>query len=114
MSIVPESASRPEASHRHAVGIRCSSALRSRSPYPLLALSRRLMNLRHLLATSAATALLSPLAHAAGDTAPAQPAGPAEGADLPTISVTDTRHLPESFDRRYASTQVLTRDGPAL
>ncbi|HIE4198062.1 TPA: TonB-dependent receptor domain-containing protein, partial [Burkholderia cenocepacia] len=68
------------------------------------------MNLRHLLATSAATALLSPLAHAAGDTAPAQPAGPAEGADLPTISVTDTRHLPESFDRRYASTQVLTRD----
>ncbi|KOR14402.1 TonB-dependent receptor, partial [Burkholderia cenocepacia] len=68
------------------------------------------MNIRHLLATSAATALLSPLAHAAGDTAQAQPAAPASGADLPTISVTDTRHLPESFDRRYASTQVLTRE----
>lgn len=110
MSIVPEPASRPEASHRHAVGLRPLSALRSRSPYPPHALSRRLMNIRHLLATSAATALLSPLAHAAGDTALAQPAAPAPGADLPTISVTDTRHLPESFDRRYASTQVLTRE----
>ncbi len=110
MSIVPESASRPEASHRHAVGMRPLSALRSPSPYTPPTLSRRLMNVRHLLATSAATALLSPLAHAAGDTALAQPAGPAEGADLPTISVTDTRHLPESFDRRYASTQVLTRE----
>ncbi|AIO35464.1 TonB-dependent receptor domain-containing protein [Burkholderia pseudomultivorans] len=68
------------------------------------------MKLRHLLATSAATALLSPLAHAAGDTALPQPAQPADNADLPTISVTDTRHLPESFDQRYATTQVLTRD----
>ncbi|EGC99354.1 TonB-dependent receptor, partial [Burkholderia sp. TJI49] len=68
------------------------------------------MKLRHLLATSAATALLSPLAHAAGDTAPPQPAQPADNADLPTISITDTRHLPESFDQRYATTQVLTRD----
>lgn len=110
MSIVPESASRPEASHRHAVGMRPLSALRSRSPYPPYALSRRLMNIRHLLATSVATALFSPLAHAAGDTAPARPAAPADGTDLPTISVTDTRHLPESFDRRYASTQVLTRE----
>ncbi len=110
MSIVPESASRSEASHRHAVGMRPLSALHSRSAYAPHALSRRLMNIRHLLATSAATALLSPLAHAAGDTALAQPAAPAPGADLPTISVTDTRHLPESFDRRYASTQVLTRE----
>lgn len=110
MSIVTESASRTEASHRHAVGMRPLAARRSRSPYTPHALSRRLMNIRHLLATSAATALLSPLAHAAGDTALAQPAAPASGADLPTISVTDTRHLPESFDRRYASTQVLTRE----
>ncbi len=110
MSIVPEPASLPEASHRHAVGMRPLLALRSRSPYPPHALSRRLMHIRHLLATSAATALLSPLAHAAGDTALAQPTVPAPGADLPTISVTDTRHLPESFDRRYASTQVLTRE----
>lgn len=110
MSIVPESASRPEASHRRAVGMRHLPALRPRSPYTSHASSRRLMNIRHLLATSAATALLSPLAHAAGETALAQPAAPAPGADLPTISVTDTRHLPESFDRRYASTQVLTRE----
>ena len=67
------------------------------------------MNLRHLLATSAATALLSPIAHAAGDTALTQPRPPADGTDLPTIAVTDTRHLPESFDQRYATTQVLTR-----
>lgn len=110
MSIVPESASPPEASHRRAVGTPNLPALRPRSPYTSHTLFRRLMNVRHLLATSAATALLSPLAHAAGDTTLAQPAGPAEGADLPTISVTDTRHLPESFDRRYASTQVLTRE----
>ncbi|MFP3616799.1 TonB-dependent receptor plug domain-containing protein, partial [Paraburkholderia sp. SIMBA_050] len=32
-----------------------------------------------------------------------------DGTDLPTIAVTDTRHLPESFDQRYATTQVLTR-----
>lgn len=110
MSIVPESASRPEASHRRAVGMRHLPALRPRSPYTSHASSRRLMHIRRLLATSAATALLSPLAHAAGETALAQPAAPAPGADLPTISVTDTRHLPESFDRRYASTQVLTRE----
>ncbi len=67
------------------------------------------MNLRHLLATSAATALLSPIAHAAGDTALTQPRQPADGTDLPAITVTDTRHLPESFDQRYATTQVLTR-----
>lgn len=110
MSIVPESASRPEASPRRAVGMHPLPAPGSRSPYTSHALSRCLMNLRHLLATSAATALLSPLAHAAGDAAPAQPAAPASAADLPAISVTDTRHLPESFDRRYASTQVLTRE----
>lgn len=110
MSIVPESASRPEASPRRAVGMHPLPAPGSRSPYTSHVLSRCLMNLRHLLATSAATALLSPLAHAAGDAAPAQPAAPASAADLPTISVTDTRHLPESFDRRYASTQVLTRE----
>lgn len=110
MSFVPESASLPEASRRHAVGMRNLPALRSRPPYAPHAFSRCLMNLRYLLATSAATALLTPLAHAAGDTALQPPAQPAEGADLPTISVTDTRHLPESFDRRYASTQVLTRE----
>ncbi|WP_261545645.1 TonB-dependent receptor domain-containing protein [Burkholderia multivorans] len=68
------------------------------------------MNLRHLLATSSVTAFLSPLAHAAGDGAAQQPAQPSNDAALPAITVTDTRHLPESFDRRYASTQVLTRD----
>ncbi|HDR9084273.1 TPA: TonB-dependent receptor [Burkholderia vietnamiensis] len=67
------------------------------------------MNLRHLLATSAASALLCPLAHAAGDTAPAEASPPAAGTELPTIAVTDTRRLPESFDQRYATTQVLTR-----
>ncbi|MEC4596200.1 TonB-dependent receptor domain-containing protein [Burkholderia vietnamiensis] len=67
------------------------------------------MNLRHLLATSAASALLCPLAHAAGDTTPAEASPPAAGTELPTIAVTDTRRLPESFDQRYATTQVLTR-----
>ncbi|HDR9358185.1 TPA: TonB-dependent receptor [Burkholderia vietnamiensis] len=67
------------------------------------------MNLRHLLATSAASALLCPLAHAAGDTAPAEASPLPAGTELPTIAVTDTRRLPESFDQRYATTQVLTR-----
>src|SRR5437868_7906157 len=67
------------------------------------------MNLPPLPATSPATALPSPTAHAAGDTAPAQPPQPADGTDLPAITVTDPRHLPESFDQRYATTQVLTR-----
>ncbi|HDR9252976.1 TPA: TonB-dependent receptor [Burkholderia vietnamiensis] len=67
------------------------------------------MNLRHFLATSAASALLCPLAHAAGDTTPADASPPAAGTELPTIAVTDTRRLPESFDQRYATTQVLTR-----
>lgn len=109
MPFVPESASQPEASHRHAVGMHNLPALRSRPPYAQHAFSRCLMNIRHLLATSAATALLAPIAHAAGDTALQQPPQPVESVDLPTISVTDTRRLPESFDGRYATTQVLTR-----
>ena len=107
MSNLSASASTPEASRRGAP--RHARRLCALTPYLQHDHARRLMNLRHLLATSAATALLSPIAHAAGDTALTQPRQPADGTDLPAITVTDTRHLPESFDQRYATTQVLTR-----
>ncbi|WP_179404102.1 TonB-dependent receptor domain-containing protein [Burkholderia guangdongensis] len=69
------------------------------------------MNLRHFIVTSAATALLSQTAHAAGDASPSPSGQPSDDAVLPAIVVVgDTQHLPESFDQRYATTQVLTRD----
>jgi vitamin B12 transporter len=98
MSTVFESASTQEASRRRAI---------ERTPA-----SRFGTRLRHLAAvTSAATALMSPAAHAAaGDSAQTPPDQASDDTELPAIVVTgDTRHLPQSFDQRYASTQVLTR-----
>jgi vitamin B12 transporter len=60
--------------------------------------------------TVLAISLGVPLAHAAADSTPAQPVPPSAATTLPEIVVTgDTQHLPQSFDQRYATTQVLTR-----
>ncbi len=57
------------------------------------------MKFRQLIVTSAVTACAWHSAQAADETT------------LPPIDVTaDTQHLPQSFDRRYATTWVLTRD----
>jgi vitamin B12 transporter len=55
-----------------------------------------------LLATACAFALASHSAYAADDTV-------ADTALPGVVVVGDTQHLPQSFDQRYASTQVLTR-----
>jgi vitamin B12 transporter len=58
-----------------------------------------------------AVSLGAQAAQAADDTSTAQFAPPAVEATLPDILVVgDTQHLPQSFDRRYATTQVLTRE----
>ncbi|TKC88079.1 TonB-dependent receptor [Trinickia terrae] len=57
-----------------------------------------------------AVSLGAQIAHAADDSMSAQPSQPAAETTLPGIVVTaDTQHLPQSFDQRYATTQVLTR-----
>ena len=71
------------------------------------------MKFRHLLITSALTvssASAWQTAHAADD-APLSPAAQQPAlTTLPNILVTgDTQHLPQSFDQRYASTQVLNK-----
>ncbi|CAG9247499.1 Outer membrane vitamin B12 receptor BtuB [Paraburkholderia unamae] len=68
------------------------------------------MKFRHLVLTSAVLACAWQAAHADG--APSAPTRqPDDDATLPNILVTgDTQHLPQSFDQRYASTQVLTRE----
>ncbi|PVX76251.1 TonB-dependent receptor domain-containing protein [Paraburkholderia unamae] len=68
------------------------------------------MKFRHLVLTSAVLACAWQAAHAAGaSSAPTRQ--PDDDATLPNILVTgDTQHLPQSFDQRYASTQVLTRE----
>jgi vitamin B12 transporter len=69
------------------------------------------MKFRRLIITSALTVSACQLAHAADDVSLPQPDQQAAAATtLPNILVTgDTQHLPQSFDQRYASTQVLTR-----
>nr|WKF60683.1 Vitamin B12 transporter BtuB [Paraburkholderia busanensis] len=75
------------------------------------------MKIHHVLMTSALTACALPIvfpaavssAYAADD-ASLPPGQPSAQTTLPNIVVTgDTQHLPQSFDQRYASTQVLTR-----
>jgi len=68
------------------------------------------MKFRHFILTSALTVSAWQVAQAADDSSLPQPEQLASAATLPNILVTgDTQHLPQSFDQRYASTQVLTR-----
>jgi vitamin B12 transporter len=74
-----------------------------------------LMKFRHFIVTSAVTACAWQSAQAADSTATASSAPLAQQHDaefaLPDILVVgDAQHLPQSFDQRYATTQVLTRD----
>ncbi|WP_090683257.1 TonB-dependent receptor domain-containing protein [Paraburkholderia phenazinium] len=67
------------------------------------------MKFRHLIVTSALAVSGWQIAHA-DDSSPQQPDQVPATTTLPNILVTgDTQHLPQSFDQRYASTQVLTR-----
>jgi vitamin B12 transporter len=68
------------------------------------------LKFRHFIMTSALTLAASQIARAADDSSLSQPDQPAAQTTLPNILVTgDTQHLPQSFDQRYATTQVLTR-----
>jgi vitamin B12 transporter len=68
------------------------------------------MKFRHFIITSAMTVSVWQIAQAADDSSFPQPEQLPADATLPSILVTgDTQHLPQSFDQRYASTQVLTR-----
>jgi vitamin B12 transporter len=68
------------------------------------------MKLRHFLITSAVTACAWQSAQAADTASVAQDDQPAaETAPQNILVVGDTQHLPQSFDQRYATTQVLTR-----
>jgi vitamin B12 transporter len=70
-----------------------------------------LLKFRRLIITSALTVSACQIAQAADDSTLPQPDQQAPATTtLPNILVTgDTQHLPQSFDQRYASTQVLTR-----
>jgi vitamin B12 transporter len=70
-----------------------------------------LLKFRRLIITSALTVSTCQIAQAADDSTLPQPDQQAPATTtLPNILVTgDTQHLPQSFDQRYASTQVLTR-----
>ena len=68
------------------------------------------MKFRHFILTSALTVSAWQVAQAADDSSLPQPEQLPDPATLPNILVTgDAQHLPQSFDGRYASTQVLTR-----
>ncbi|MFK4447367.1 vitamin B12 transporter [Caballeronia udeis] len=68
------------------------------------------MKFRHFILTSALTVSAWQVAQAADDSSLPQPEQLPDPATLPNILVTgDVQHLPQSFDGRYASTQVLTR-----
>ena len=68
------------------------------------------MKLRHFIIPSAMTISVWQMAHAADDSSLPQPEPLPPAVTLPSVVVTgDTQHLPQSFDQRYASTQVLTR-----
>jgi vitamin B12 transporter len=71
------------------------------------AFPRRIAGISSVLALS----LSAQFAHAADDSTPPQQAqASSDEATLPPVVVTaDTQHLPQSFDQRYATTQVLTR-----
>ncbi|MFL9866584.1 TonB-dependent receptor [Paraburkholderia fungorum] len=68
------------------------------------------MKFRHFIITSALSVSTWQVAQAADDTSLPQPAQTPAETTLPNILVTgDTQHLPQSFDQRFATTQVLTR-----
>jgi len=68
------------------------------------------MKFRRFIFTSALTVSAWQVAQAADDSSLPQREQLPDSATLPNILVTgDTQHLPQSFDGRYASTQVLTR-----
>jgi vitamin B12 transporter len=70
------------------------------------------MKLRQFIITSALTVSAWQVAQAADDTSlpPSPPEQTPAESTLPNILVTgDTQHLPQSFDQRFATTQVLTR-----
>ncbi|WP_144139648.1 TonB-dependent receptor domain-containing protein [Paraburkholderia sp. BCC1884] len=68
------------------------------------------MKFRHFIITSALTVSAWQIAQAADDSSLPQPEQLPPAATLPNILVTgDTQHLPQSFDQRYASTQVLSK-----
>jgi vitamin B12 transporter len=69
------------------------------------------MKFRRFLITSAVTACAWQSAQAADTTSVAQEDQPAaEAAPQNIVVVGDTQHLPQSFDQRYATTHVLTRE----
>lgn len=69
------------------------------------------MKFRHLVLTSAIATCAWQSAQAADDTSLAQQDQQPAGSTLPNILVVgDTQHLPQSFDQRYATTQVLTHE----
>ncbi|MFL9883322.1 TonB-dependent receptor [Paraburkholderia agricolaris] len=68
------------------------------------------MKFRQLIITSALTVSAWQVAQAADGTSLQQPEQTPAEATLPNILVSgDTQHLPQSFDQRFATTQVLTR-----
>lgn len=68
------------------------------------------MKFRHFIITSALSVSACQIAQAADDASLPQPAQTPAETTLPNILVTgDTQHLPQSFDQRFATTQVLTR-----
>lgn len=68
------------------------------------------MKFRHFIITSALTVSAWQIAQAADDSSLPQAEQLPPAATLPNILVTgDTQHLPQSFDQRYASTQVLSK-----
>jgi vitamin B12 transporter len=116
MSTVMETASALEAPRRRDIG---HSGL---TPAAGGVKEARRTKSRQLIAATAIAACAWQTAHAAGETPAAQPPQSAETATpdtssgtaettLPNILVVgDAQHLPQSFDQRYASTQVLTRE----
>ena len=100
----------------HRIGQRIGHRIGHISPLSGTAKNDFRPKLRQLAAACAMTACAWQSAHAADATPVAQQPAPAPSADdtgttLPNILVVgDTQHLPQSFDQRYASTQVLTRE----
>jgi vitamin B12 transporter len=69
------------------------------------------MKFRRFIITSAMTVSAWQIVQAADDSSLPQPEQLPGQTTLPEIVVTgDTQHLPQSFDQRYATTQVLTRE----
>lgn len=109
----------PAQGARRRIGRAMSQRAGEISPLCGAAQQHRRPALRPLVAACAMIACAWQSAHAADATPIAQQppsatptASPDEtGTTLPNILVVgDTQHLPQSFDQRYASTQVLTRE----